>query len=184
MRSSRSFAPRAAVALSALLAAVGLLTGPAHAAPAPSAESTSQTVTRSADAGETIIRATSRLARGESWSSPDGSTVLHQQSDGHVVLYRDGVAIWTAVGTYGLGTYFYVQADGNLGAYDAAMRRLWESRTGRNPGAYLAIQNAGNMVVHRSDGLPLWWSNFHPGTGPVDPGDPGECQPRPNHLCP
>ncbi|WP_330173194.1 hypothetical protein OG875_06010 [Streptomyces sp. NBC_01498] len=183
MKSSRSFVPLAGTALGALAAAVGLLTGPAQAAPAASGGSPSVTAARSADATETIIPATSRLARGESWSSPDGSTVLRQQDDGHVVLYRDGVAIWTAVGTHGVGTYFYVQADGNLTAYDAAFRPLWESRTGGSPGAYLTIQNAGNLVV-RLNGRPLWWSNFHPGSGPVDPGDPGECQPRPNQLCP
>ncbi|MFJ4767511.1 hypothetical protein ACIP88_00115 [Streptomyces uncialis] len=181
MKSSRSSASRAVVTMGALLAALGLLVGPAHAAPTPSAGAQPATVTRSAVGSETIIRATASLTRGESWSSPDGSTVLHQQHDGHVVLYRNGAAIWTAAGTHGVGTYFYVQADGNLTAYDAAWRPLWESRTGRNPGAYLAIQNAGNLVVYLN-GRPLWWSNFRP--GPVDPGDPGECQPRPNHLCP
>ncbi|MFJ7423738.1 hypothetical protein ACIQXD_34820 [Streptomyces uncialis] len=183
MKLLHSSASRAVVTLGALLAAGGLLMGPAHAAPVPSAGAQSAPAAPSVAASETIIHATARLTRGESWSSPDGSTVLHQQQDGHVVLYRNGVAIWTAAGTHGLGTYFYVQADGNLTAYDAAWRPLWESRTGRNPGAYLAIQNAGNLVVYLN-GRPLWWSNFRPAPGPVDPGDPGECQPRPNYPCP
>ncbi len=92
-----------------------------------------------------------------------------------MVLYKNGVAIWTAVGTYGLGSSFYVQADGNLTAYDAAMHPLWESRTAGHPGAYLAVQNGGNLVVYYSQRA-LWWSNYRPAD--ADP----EC--RPGRLCP
>ncbi len=127
------------------------------------------------NADQTVVRATAGLNRGESWSSPDGSTVLYQQYDGHVVLYKNGVAIWTAVGTYGLGSYFYVQADGNLTAYDAAWRPLWESRTAGHPGAYLAVQNGGNLVVYYGQRA-LWWSNYRPAD--ADP----EC--RPGRVCP
>ncbi|MEU9034705.1 hypothetical protein AB0D45_07285 [Streptomyces sp. NPDC048352] len=58
---------------------------------------------------------------------------------------------------------------------------MTNSRTHGHLGAYLAIQNTGNTVVY-SGGTPIWWSTFRPG-GPVDP-DPGECSPRPGHLCP
>ncbi|MFE7559996.1 hypothetical protein [Kitasatospora sp. NPDC057500] len=188
MRIARSLVPRAGVALGAVLMATGLLGGPAQAAdgaPAPAVTAAAPAAAAPAsDADQTVIRATAGLSRGQSWSSPDGSTVLHQQYDGHVVLYKNGVAIWTAVGTYGVGTYFYVQDDGNLTAYDAAWRPLWESRTGRHPGAYLAIQNGGNLVVYYG-GTPLWWSNYRPGggTGPIDPTDP-ECIPTTHQLCP
>ncbi|MFJ9458576.1 hypothetical protein ACIRST_26225 [Kitasatospora sp. NPDC101447] len=187
MRNPRSLALRAGVVLGTALIAAGLLGGPAQAAHAVPVADTTVTAPASAsasavsDADQTVIQATAGLTRGQSWSSPDGSTVLWQQTDGHVVLYHNGVAIWTAVGTYGVGTYFYVQADGNLTAYDAAWRPLWESRTGRHPGAYLAIQNGGNLVVYYGN-TPLWWSNYRPGSGPVDP-DP-ECTPTPHRLCP
>ncbi|SDT81752.1 D-mannose binding lectin [Streptomyces sp. TLI_053] len=179
MRITRSLVPRAGVAAGALLMAAGLLGGTAQAAggaPAaggPAATAVSAAAASSAD--QTVILATAGLSRGQSWSSPDGSTVLYQQYDGHVVLYKNGVAIWTAVGTYGVGSYFYVQNDGNLTAYDAAWRPLWESRTGNHPGAYLAIQNGGNLVVY-SGSRPLWWSNYPP----LNP-EP-EC--RPGRLCP
>ncbi|MGW6617961.1 hypothetical protein ACWGA0_31475 [Streptomyces erythrochromogenes] len=130
---------------------------------------------------ETIITGTAGLNRGEAWYSPDRQTMLVQQTDGHVVLYHQGRAIWTAVGSYGYGNTFYMQADGNLVSYDAAMRPLWNSATDRHWGAHLAVQNGGNIAVYYG-GTPIWWSNFRPG-GPVDP-DPGECHPRPNHLCP
>ncbi|MFG2991826.1 hypothetical protein ACGFZK_21470 [Streptomyces sp. NPDC048257] len=129
---------------------------------------------------ETVITGTTGLNRGEAWYSPDRRTMLIQQYDGHVVLYRDNVAIWTAVGSYGYGNTFYMQADGNLVSYDAAMRPLWNSATDHHWGAYLAIQNGGNLVVY-SGSTPLWWSNFRPG-GPVDPGD--DCNPTPGRLCP
>ncbi|MFE6869718.1 hypothetical protein ACFVFS_24590, partial [Kitasatospora sp. NPDC057692] len=144
MRIARSLVPRAGVALGAVLMATGLLGGPAFAADGAPAASPTVTVPAAvaagapaavaapaSDANQTVIQATAGLTRGQSWSSPDGSTVLYQQYDGHVVLYKNGVAVWTAVGTYGVGTYFYVQDDGNLTAYDAAWRPLWESRTGR-----------------------------------------------------
>ncbi|MFJ4091053.1 hypothetical protein ACIPYS_05670 [Kitasatospora sp. NPDC089913] len=181
MRITRSLVPRAGVAAGAVLMAAGLLGGPAQAAggaPAasgPAATAPAASGAAASNADQTVILATAGLSRGQSWSSPDGSTVLYQQYDGHVVLYKNGVAIWTAVGTYGLGSYFYVQADGNLTAYDAAWRPLWESRTANHPGAYLAIQNGGNLVVY-SGSRPLWWSNYPP----LNP-EP-EC--RPGRLCP
>ncbi|MEK2491145.1 hypothetical protein WN990_16445 [Kitasatospora purpeofusca] len=184
MRIARSLVPRAGVAAGAVLMAAGLLGGTAQAAggapaasgPAPAAATAPvSAVSTVSNADQTVVRATAGLNRGESWSSPDGSTVLFQQYDGHVVLYKNGVAIWTAVGTYGLGSYFYVQADGNLTAYDAAWRPLWESRTAGHPGAYLAVQNGGNLVVYYGQRA-LWWSNYRPAD--ADP----EC--RPGRLCP
>lgn len=173
----------AALAASALLALGGtaLSAGTAQAA-APAASAAVQPgVTVSADNTETIIRGTTGLNRGEAWYSPDGQTMLVQQTDGHVVLYHQGRAIWTAVGSYGYGNTFYMQADGNLVSYDAAMRPLWNSATDRRWGAHLAIQNGGNIAVYYG-GDPIWWSNYRPG-GPVDP-DPGECHPRPGQHCP
>ncbi|GHB08722.1 hypothetical protein ACIQRS_25825 [Streptomyces termitum] len=173
------FAAHTAVAVGAALAVAGLLAGPAAAAPAAAPASTATVA--AASAGDTIIRGTSMLARGEAWYSPDGRTMLAMQGDGHAVLYHDGVAIWTARGSYGVGNQLYMQADGNLVVYDAGMRAVWNSQTHSHTGAYLAVQNAGNLVVYYGS-TPLWWSNFRPG-GPGDPEDPG-CLPRPGRLCP
>ncbi|WP_316527764.1 hypothetical protein [Kitasatospora brasiliensis] len=187
---TRTLAPRAGVVLGAALMAAGLLGGTAQAAQAApaagTAASTAAVTTVAAavsDGNQTVVQPNSGLGRGQGWGSPDGSTAVFQQNDGHVVLYHNGVAIWTAVGTYGIGTSFFMQGDGNLVAYDAAMRPLWNSKTAGHPGAYLAIQNSGNMVVY-SGSTPLWWSNFNPnGSGPVDPG-PDDCIPTPNRRCP
>ncbi|MEW2137245.1 hypothetical protein AB0892_11670 [Streptomyces sp. NPDC005409] len=164
----------AAAVLALVPAGLGVTAAQAapQAAPAVTAAVSSDT--------ETVITGTTGLNRGEAWYSPDRRTMLVQQYDGHVVLYRDNVAIWTAAGSYGYGNTFYMQADGNLVSYDAAMRPLWNSRTDHHWGAHLAIQNGGNMVVYYGS-TPLWWSNFRPG-GPVDPGD--DCSPTPGRLCP
>lgn len=154
------------------LGATAAQASPVTSAVAPAALGSSDT--------ETVITGTTGLNRGEAWYSPDRRTMLIQQYDGHVVLYRDNVAIWTAVGSYGYGNTFYMRADGNLVSYDAAMRPLWNSATDHHWGAHLAIQNGGNLVVYYGS-TPLWWSNFRPG-GPVDPGD--DCTPRPGRLCP
>ncbi|MGE7391502.1 hypothetical protein ACQKM2_39140 [Streptomyces sp. NPDC004126] len=175
----RPLATHTAVAVGTVLAAAGLLAGPATAAPA--ATTPAATAPATAAAGDTIIQGTSMLARGQAWYSPDGRTMLAMQGDGHAVLYHDGAAIWTARGSYGVGNQLYMQADGNLVVYDAAMRPVWNSQTHYHPGAHLAIQNSGNMVVYYGS-TPLWWSNFRPG-GPGDPEEP-ECRPRPNQLCP
>ncbi|MFJ6518290.1 hypothetical protein ACIQJ4_08530 [Streptomyces filamentosus] len=172
-------ATRTAVAVGTALAAVGLLAGPAAAAPAGTPPA-ARTAVASA-AGDTVIQGTSVLARGQAWYSPDGRTMLAMQGDGHAVLYHDGAAIWTARGSYGVGNELYMQADGNLVVYDAGMRPVWNSQTHSHPGAHLAIQNSGNMVVYYGS-TPLWWSNFRPG-GPGDPEEP-ECQPLPGRLCP
>ncbi|SDS86179.1 D-mannose binding lectin [Streptomyces sp. TLI_053] len=189
MRIAPSLVPRTGVALGAVLMAAGLLGGTAAqaadgapAAGAPAAAAPATAAAPASDANQTVVQGGSVLNRGQNWSSPDGSTVLYQQYDGHVVLYKNNVAVWTAVGTHGIGTYFQMQYDGNLVAYDAAWRAVWNSRTMNYPGAYLAVQNGGNIVVYYGS-TPVWWSNYRPGgTGPVDP-DP-ECTPTTHQLCP
>jgi NlpC/P60 family protein len=41
-----------------------------------------------------------------------------------------------------------MQSDGNLVVYDSANQPLWHSHTNGNPGAYLAVQTDGNVVVY------------------------------------
>lgn len=181
---SRTRSGLTALAATAVLALtpVGLGLTSAHAAPAAPATGSTAGIASGVKASDTdtVIRGTSALERGQAWHSPDGRTTLAMQTDGHVVLYHNGSAIWTAPGSYGIGNTLYMQADGNLVVYDAAMRPVWNSRTHSHPGAHLAIQNSGNLVVYQG-GTPLWWSNHRPGTGPVDP---PECRPTPHQLCP
>jgi surface antigen len=70
------------------------------------------------------------------------------------------------------GSYYYkliMQTDGNLVEYelgaDGLWHPLWDSQTGGNPGAHLAVQGGdGNLVIYSSTGHPLWAAfSFLPG---------------------
>jgi len=75
------------------------------------------------------------------------------QSDGNVVL-RDSAStpLWRT-GTGG-GQFdprdFIMQTDGNLVLYDTSGQARWESKTSGNPGAFLNVQDDGNLVVYRA----------------------------------
>ena len=46
--------------------------------------------------------------------------------------------------------------NGNLGIYDTTNRARWSSRTYNNPGATLAVQDDGNMVITSAGNRVLW----------------------------
>ena len=45
---------------------------------------------------------------------------------------------------------FIMQNDGNLGLYDTSGQPHWASKTQGNPGAFLNMQDDGNLVVYRA----------------------------------
>jgi len=53
-----------------------------------------------------------------------------------------------------------MQTDGNFVLYDAQNRPLWASGTNGQAGAYLAIQDDGNLVVYKGTATP-WSSNTY-----------------------
>ena len=109
------------------------------------------------------------LGPGDQVTSCDGRFVLVMQTDGNVVLYAHGEALWNS-GTATKGGYlFTMQGDGNLVLYSKAGCALWASNSGGNPGASLAVQSDGNLVVYSASGKPLWSS----GTGPIPKPSPG-----------
>jgi hypothetical protein len=79
------------------------------------------------------------------------------QSDGNLVLYRNGDgALWSA-GTHGNpGAYLVNQTDGNVVVYGPT-RALWSTRTAGTSGAVLVMQDDGNAVVYAGGG-PVWTS--------------------------
>ena len=95
------------------------------------------------------------LGPGESLSSPDELYSLFMQSDGNAVLYYGNggppSAVW-ATHTNGIHTpgEFTMQTDGNLVLYDSSRQPHWASQTSGNPGAFLNVQNDGNLVVYRA----------------------------------
>ena len=45
---------------------------------------------------------------------------------------------------------FIMQTDGNLVLYDTSGQPHWASKTQGNPGAFLNVQDDGNLVVYRA----------------------------------
>ncbi|MEJ6486808.1 CAP domain-containing protein [Nostoc punctiforme UO1] len=92
------------------------------------------------------------LYPGQSLQSNNQLQKLILQSDGNVVLYNQhSQAIW-ATNTGGLikPEEFIMQTDGNLVLYDTNHCPKWASNTNNNPGAFLNIQDDGNLVIYRA----------------------------------
>jgi hypothetical protein len=98
------------------------------------------------------------LQQSESLGSCDGTHMLVMQTDGNLVLYHSGKALWES-NTAGTTAYTAeMQGDGNFVLYDAEHAPLWASRTPGSGGAHLAMQDDGNLVVYASGGKALWAS--------------------------
>jgi exopolysaccharide biosynthesis protein len=96
------------------------------------------------------------LDQGQAVRSMNGDYTLQQQTDGNLVLYRGKTALWSTQ-TTGSGVYALMQTDGNFVVYQGT-KALWNSGTGGNPGATLAVQDDGNVVVYGKAGKALWSS--------------------------
>jgi hypothetical protein len=108
--------------------------------------------------GSGVLLPGQSLHAGQQVVSTDGRFRLVYQSDGNLVLYQAGIALWhshTNGTTPGLAA---MQGDGNFVIYNASGVPVWHTSTFGNPGAILAIQNDGNLVIYRADGVPIWAS--------------------------
>ncbi len=105
--------------------------------------------------GNTFTAPTS-LTSGQVAHSPSGQYQLAMQTDGNLVLYGNGRALWSS-GTFGHpGAFLAVQADGNLVVYSAGVQPLWSTNTsGTGSGHSLVLQDDGNLVLYGSTG-PVW----------------------------
>ena len=88
------------------------------------------------------------IGTGRAWYTCDYT--LEFQLDGNLVLSRRGTPktiLWSS-GTAGRGVKLSVQSDGNVSISDRSNQPIWATNTDRNPGAYLILQNDGNLVVY------------------------------------
>jgi hypothetical protein len=97
------------------------------------------------------------LPSAESFWSCDGRFQLAMQTDGNLVLYFNGSALWSS-NTAGTGASDAVmQDDGNFVLYTSSGTAVWSTATaGSGCGTYLAVQTDGNMVVYNGAGTSLW----------------------------
>jgi hypothetical protein len=96
-------------------------------------------------------------------TSADGKYRLEMQSDGNLVIYDGGDAVW-ASNTNGKGVAPYtlaMQGDGNLVIYDKDYSATWASNTaGKGEGPYtLIMQGDRNLVIYGKDYSVIWASN-------------------------
>ena len=73
---------------------------------------------------------------------------LCYQSDGNLVLYRGGTAVWASNTSGTSAGYAVMQHDGNLVVYNAAVQPVWASNTSGYNGAFVAVQNNNCALMY------------------------------------
>lgn len=94
------------------------------------------------------------LGPGQSISNGTGCFLIVQATDGNVVEYCNGSAVWSTH-TYSPGDHLVMQSDGNLVLYTSGNSWIWKSGTNGYPGAELALQDDENLVLY-SSGTAIW----------------------------
>lgn len=144
-----------------------------------------------------VLAAGWTLNAGQAIWSPERRYYLIMQGDGNLVFYRasDGKVRWHT-NTGGLApnaTKLTMQSDGNAVAQytpppiprvkgevvlnkptPTPVYTVWRSDTAGNPGAYMAPQDDGNLVVYASNGKALWNIGQDPETNKPNPRNLGD----------
>lgn len=95
-----------------------------------------------------------RLNPGWQIQSPDRSSRMVMQTDGNLVVYRGGTALW-ASDTKIPDSEAEMQGDGNLVVYSPGHLARWASATSRANSALVA-QDDGNVVLYAPGGISVW----------------------------
>ncbi|SAL56605.1 curculin domain-containing protein [Caballeronia udeis] len=99
-----------------------------------------------------VLSSGQSLQAGQSVSA--GAYFIILQSDGNLVLYKNGGAFVWAAYTQNRGvTHAVMQSDGNFAVY-AGSTPVWATYTGGNSGSIFAFQTDGNLVVYAP--TPIW----------------------------
>jgi hypothetical protein len=105
---------------------------------------------------------------GEVWQpnkialkSTNGVYVLQYQSDGNLVIYKSGRAIW-ATNTDGKSPKtLNFQTDGNIVLYGYNPNVVWSPNCYGKGGSRLIMQDDGNLVIYTSNNTPIWSSGSY-----------------------
>lgn len=129
-----------------------------------------------------IFREGQELVMGQNYVQADGKYTLRFQTDGNLVLYRNGVAIW-ASNTAGKGATKAVIQDRELRLYDSNGKFVWSPALWKNQFGqwdygtttlYFAYQADGNLVMYGYD--KIFWGGPEGHDGPNCFGPPSACQ--------
>jgi hypothetical protein len=115
------------------------------------------------------------MGMGEWKESPDGNTSLTMAYGGNLILRTsrhqiDGSScpVWES-GTDGFVQRAHMQRDGNFVLSDLDGRPVWSTDTAGNPGAFLSVEDDGEVVIVAADGRRLWTSaRSRPSAAPWD----------------
>lgn len=95
---------------------------------------------------------------GHALYSPDHQYVLVMQTDGNLVLYSAaGQALWDT-GTTGQNTVATFQRNGDFLVYSSHAHVLWNTRTRAATGAYVTVQDSGDVVLMSGPSGSVLWS--------------------------
>jgi len=105
--------------------------------------------------GRSAIASGVTLAVGQQLAA--GGSRLRVQTDGNVVLYHSGKAVWST-GTRGSGgNRLVMQTDGNLVLYTAAGKAVWSSRTAHTGSTNMfLVSGAGRASILTQSGTTIW----------------------------
>ncbi len=95
--------------------------------------------------------------------SNNRENILIMQTDGNLVLYKKGKAVWNTE-TYKRKkgtTQMHFQEDGNLVIYETIQngkigKALWSSQSYNQEGSYLIVQEDGNLVIYTDNNKAIW----------------------------
>jgi len=104
------------------------------------------------------MRVNETLFSGETVWSPNAAYRLIMQTDGNLVVYGPGGALWSSR-TSGTDNRVVMQGDGNLVIYTPANSPLWYTGTSW-AGSTLSVQSDGNTVMYTGT-TPLWATSWH-----------------------
>ncbi|CAO5163603.1 exported hypothetical protein [Frankia sp. AiPs1] len=108
--------------------------------------------------GDRLVAA-SRLNPGDALTSPNGRYHLIMQSDGNLVEYDSGLAVWASNTGGHPGSDLEAQSDGNFTVYAPGHIAIWASNTRGRNGRILRIQNDRNLTIYAPGNVAVWSSN-------------------------
>lgn len=118
------------------------------------------------DDGNLVIHSTSSTILWETGTGGHPGSELVMEEDGNLVLYSgpEPQVLWESktAGDDHAGAELFMKEDGNLVIKLPPLRKaIWSTNTDGNKGAYVKMQEDGNLVVYSKDDKALWSSQTH-----------------------
>lgn len=106
--------------------------------------------------GANVLGMDQTLHEGEALHSSDGRYDLLMQTDGNLVLYDHGTAIWSTNTLGNPGSSLVMQGDGNLVVYRPNGTAIWNTNTWGTAADRLVLYDDGDLVLLDPTGQVIW----------------------------